>query len=1353
LWSLILFTASQARKELASKKRHRDKSWVEGVDERYQTDPQTGEVAFVRTIYYYNTVTNESTYDKPIGFFPRLSDDDDNTTTGEGHDDVFSKMKQAFEGNLRFVNKDHHRQVKEARAESSKANLNCVWLEIYDVESLSVYYFNKNTQETQWHRPPKNVPVCVMEEDDDFLSAVVKVQTLYRKKMARIGVANRLVNKSAAAKHDKLKSVNNVKDLLYKKQTKRRLQFVDANGAKGWDLLEVVARRFEGDAALWKSLGDAHASIATKTHARFHFEEAYYAYNNSFGCEHDPAVMLCAASALCNLGNFRGAIELLARIISRPVHNEGVTLKAIWQASILLCHPSCLKLETAKSYANYVVQMLEEDSSTQMAQPHRYSTTWMNFIYARILERHSLSKRDIAIFGEAHERYDEVFKKLLKEHGDAPIATAVAKQEAVTGNLLSSKNALRWMHSETTWKKFGDMASSHGDHGLAADAYMKVLLLSYARTSFDNEDISGNHGVDIKNSTPPVAKLKTRSQRHPKKQHAGRAKKECRQRSVTSKDEARFLSSHFKIARGNGDDVIMFKSIVDSELGEASLENDILMCLEKGEEGGAIFGIDRQSFLLYGKACMSSHQKEEAAWAYKCAKGCGGWLPSLEVCFPHPLVESVRFHEQTLVSVKQSIRNRRKRQQRLWHIEVVQSCVRRHLAARDYRVVRTQCNNAARIMQRLFRAKASRSLTKLRRLGIHGFKKLHAEDFLRDDPSHIESLLVLAGIHFQLQVGDGLDQQSSGVRGLPIKHAVEEAAICLDRALIAEHSMRKAMSGVLTASNDIRKDTLFGSQDYWLMRGRAHFQLWVRWEHQFNCLQAAMSFDVYLRLARDSSSAAKDRGIDHASLVDMEIVQTFIGVSWWDRAETQLQALMHGCDAQGDAAAVVSQDSHNFHVSAQEMELLLAMIRVNLFKFKEAISTLKLLTGTPPSGFTSGDMLLTIARVYDCWKWAIDNNLQHHRGRSFVAHFLDHECGVVDHPACSTILDSYSPNDFAKIFTRVNHTQIVHALEKDVGICSATVEGQDSRLCKGAWFRANVGEGLLYYFEEMSNPNVPAADSDVRVVKLLGPLSEFELYSVLLAAGCSATGVRLPMRGSRNPSFRGVHVEVSNQGVSAVLGKPRTIYYSAPSPTSVDSGEHFERAFDWMKEHNLHSGFANLEGWKSYSGNWTALALKFRTEIQLERKPSESAVTSSSAVAHFSSLGISKTTYGSFAMLFSVAASRVCPDHTNKARCCYEIARELHLTSDCAMALQLLQQASSLAPNNVDFAACRRVWRKGESRYEGVLKDRIKAALATAHDRWVAGEAHAVHHVYAMKKGRNEGANCCVCVHVTFGNV
>jgi hypothetical protein len=380
-------------------------------------------------------------------------------------------------------------------------------------------------------------------------------------------------------------------------------------------------------------------------------------------------------------------------------------------------------------------------------------------------------------------------------------------------------------------------------------------------------------------------------------------------------------------------------------------------------------------------------------------------------------------------------------------------------------------------------------------------------------------------------------------------------------------------------------------------------------------------------------------------------------------------------------------------------------------------------------------MLLTIARVYECWKWATENENCYYRGKSFVTTFLNHELKASDqHTVVSTVVvkDSYSANQFAEIFSRIKEVEIVRHFENSIGIHNTDAQRQTDLSQKGGWFRANIGEGLVYYFEEINDKSV-SYEIETQMVKLVGPLSDFELFSVLLATECSDVVLHLPMPDARQPSLRATYVEVSRTGIVPKMGKLQ-ILGDAKMPKNVAIEEHFKRAFDWMKEQCLNNGYIDSKGWKNYSGTWTSLAQKFRTEITLDCEIPDGSITITDVVATQSlSLGLSKSTYGSLGIISNIAASHLCADNESKARCFFEISRELYLTASSEMALQQLQHASHLAPNNVNFAQTRKLWLKGTSWYEKKTNERIKTALSAAQSRWVAGSEHVVHRVHALK--------------------
>jgi hypothetical protein len=71
-------------------------------------------------------------------------------------------------------------ELKEARLKE-EAEADWSWVEVYDPASESFYYWNQNTQDMSWEKPPN----YILAADDELMVAVIKVQCLYRMRQAR----------------------------------------------------------------------------------------------------------------------------------------------------------------------------------------------------------------------------------------------------------------------------------------------------------------------------------------------------------------------------------------------------------------------------------------------------------------------------------------------------------------------------------------------------------------------------------------------------------------------------------------------------------------------------------------------------------------------------------------------------------------------------------------------------------------------------------------------------------------------------------------------------------------------------------------------------------------------------------------------------------------------------------------------------------------------------------------------------------------------------------------------------------------------------------------------------------------
>ncbi|CAJ1954685.1 unnamed protein product [Cylindrotheca closterium] len=119
--------------------------WIEAADE---SSGQT---------YYYNTVTQETSWEKPsITLKEAVSDVADETPNAaiENATDTEDAATDGSEDN----------RAKEDEAEDHGEELSGDWIETVDEASGQTYYFNTVTQETSWKKPSKTV-----EEDEDVV--------------------------------------------------------------------------------------------------------------------------------------------------------------------------------------------------------------------------------------------------------------------------------------------------------------------------------------------------------------------------------------------------------------------------------------------------------------------------------------------------------------------------------------------------------------------------------------------------------------------------------------------------------------------------------------------------------------------------------------------------------------------------------------------------------------------------------------------------------------------------------------------------------------------------------------------------------------------------------------------------------------------------------------------------------------------------------------------------------------------------------------------------------------------------------------------------------------------------------
>ena len=156
-----MFRGKIARGEVTIKKKKKLK-WVEVKDE------ETGGV------YYFNNETGECQWDKPADYAG---------ATAEGM--AKEQMEKILKAKLRLAALDSETRNKIKAAQSfqkiAKEEGKLDWVECYDPGSDAFYYTNKVTGDTTWEKPEN----YIMAADDEMTHAVVKIQCMFRGKIAR----------------------------------------------------------------------------------------------------------------------------------------------------------------------------------------------------------------------------------------------------------------------------------------------------------------------------------------------------------------------------------------------------------------------------------------------------------------------------------------------------------------------------------------------------------------------------------------------------------------------------------------------------------------------------------------------------------------------------------------------------------------------------------------------------------------------------------------------------------------------------------------------------------------------------------------------------------------------------------------------------------------------------------------------------------------------------------------------------------------------------------------------------------------------------------------------------------------
>lgn len=124
--------------------------------------------------YYYNTKTGECVWDPPEGFTGAKANIEDEALMGRI---LKSKMM------LATMDKDMLKALNKSRKVAEEAKKSD-WVEMFDPNAKAYYYWNKKTNEQRWDKPE----TYMMTADDAIIIAVVKIQCLFRRKLAASGV-------------------------------------------------------------------------------------------------------------------------------------------------------------------------------------------------------------------------------------------------------------------------------------------------------------------------------------------------------------------------------------------------------------------------------------------------------------------------------------------------------------------------------------------------------------------------------------------------------------------------------------------------------------------------------------------------------------------------------------------------------------------------------------------------------------------------------------------------------------------------------------------------------------------------------------------------------------------------------------------------------------------------------------------------------------------------------------------------------------------------------------------------------------------------------------------------------------
>jgi hypothetical protein len=226
---------------------HTDERWVECWDPNLQK------------FYYIESRSGDQRYDKPVAYV--MAADDKLVAAVIRIQTVFRgrKARRKFKLNYQAAkmgsagSAEHREKLKNHMKKQAEdlSKRTQVWIEVYDPTRQRFYYFDRDTEETTWTKPES----YILAADDELMSAVIKIQSLFRMRMAKRRFKNTLI-KGRNAHIDK-NFDNKVKEALEMDRLK-----IETTTERWVEVFDPAAQRFY----YWESNTGATTWIKPETY-------------------------------------------------------------------------------------------------------------------------------------------------------------------------------------------------------------------------------------------------------------------------------------------------------------------------------------------------------------------------------------------------------------------------------------------------------------------------------------------------------------------------------------------------------------------------------------------------------------------------------------------------------------------------------------------------------------------------------------------------------------------------------------------------------------------------------------------------------------------------------------------------------------------------------------------------------------------------------------------------------------------------------------------------------------------------------------------------------------------------------